>query len=208
MNIETLYKQIVDYLAPLQTPTEQAVYYYLLRHSLLEGQSTVQVGDRTIAKEVSASAKGKLAKTPGLAPSTIASTLRDLQKKGHIVILTIEQKGKVIEIKYPSQISECVEMMQESKTDDIITDYYNDPRGRELVFERDDWRCQYCGEKLNKNNIAIDHYIPQRAGRDNSIENLKTSCISCNSIKSGKSFEEAAPLILQSIRNRNTHNNV
>jgi 5-methylcytosine-specific restriction endonuclease McrA len=45
-------------------------------------------------------------------------------------------------------------------------------------------------------------YIPKSKSGRNNIDNLKTACLLCNSIKSGKSFEEAAPLLLKSITER------
>ena len=38
-------------------------------------------------------------------------------------------------------------------------------------------------------------------------ENLRTCCLICNSVKSGKSFEEAAPLILKSMQERRQRRN-
>ena len=201
MDTNLLYKQVVDFLAPLQTPTEQAVYYYIIRQTVLEGKSTFQIGDRALAKVVSAPAKGKLSKSKGLSPGTIQQTLKSLQDKGHIYIHSIEQKGKVIEARFPYQIDECVQLM-EAPEDDKEVDYYTDPKGRRAIFDRDEWTCQYCGDPVDTKNIVLDHYIPQHAGGDNSKENLKTACIPCNSVKSGKSFEEASVFILKSIRER------
>jgi len=82
-NLEQIFKDVVDYLSPLQTPTEQSVYNYLLRWSIFEKQEIIQTGDRSLAASVSMPAKGKLSKSEGLSYSTIRSTLRDLEAKGH-----------------------------------------------------------------------------------------------------------------------------
>ena len=59
-----IFNEVIDYLSPLQTPTEQAIYNYLLRWSYFEtGKNTIQVGDRTIAKEVSKEIKDLKSKT-------------------------------------------------------------------------------------------------------------------------------------------------
>lgn len=63
-----------------------------------------------------------------------------------------------------------------------------------------------CGERLDIANITLDHYIPQSKGGNHSKENLKTACLLCNSIKSGKTFEEAAVLLLKSISERKKKN--
>ena len=81
-------------------------------------------------------------------------------------------------------------------------DYFNDPKERILIFERDNCTCQYCGEKVTKDNATLDHYIPQSKGGKNTKDNLRTLCLVCNGIKSSKAFEEAAPFILKSIQER------
>jgi len=73
---------------------------------------------------------------------------------------------------------------------------------RRLLFERDGWKCQYCGELVTEQTATLDHRIPVSKGGDDSEGNLATACLMCNSLKSGKSYEEAAPLILASIRQR------
>ena len=55
-------------------------------------------------------------------------------------------------------------------------------RLKDKVFARDGYRCVYCG---TAENLVIDHYLPTAAGGGNAIENLVTSCHSCNSQKGG-----------------------
>ena len=47
--------------------------------------------------------------------------------------------------------------------------------------------------KLLKKNDTLDHLIPQCKGGGHNKNNLKTCCLVCNAIKSGKHTEEAAP---------------
>jgi 5-methylcytosine-specific restriction endonuclease McrA len=73
---------------------------------------------------------------------------------------------------------------------------------RQIVFARDRWTCGYCYksavsfEVVDRNFrpyvipigsdghwMEIDHVIPYRKTQDNSIENLITSCFSCNNKK-------------------------
>jgi len=81
-------------------------------------------------------------------------------------------------------------------------DYFNNPEKRHEIFERDKWICQYCGEKITQENATIDHFIPQSKGGKHNKENLKLCCFICNSIKSGKTYEEAAQFLLKSIQER------
>lgn len=46
------------------------------------------------------------------------------------------------------------------------------------------------------------HNLRNNLNRDRYELKLKTACLLCNSIKSGKTFEEAAPLILKSLKER------
>jgi len=200
--IETV-KDVIDYLLPLQTPTEQAIYIYLFRNSVLIGKNTIQIGERSLAKSVSKPAKGKLSKSKGLSYSTIRSNLRTLEEKTHISVLSTEQKGKIIRVKLPEDVEECRSLMYKDKPK-LEIDYYNDPSKRMEIFERDNWTCYFCGQKVTTKNATLDHYVPQFKGGKHSKENLKTACLICNSIKSGKTYEEAAPLLLKSLKERNS----
>lgn len=199
-------KDVIDYLSPLQTPTEQSIYNYLLRWSYLEnGKNQVQVGDRTLAKEVSKPAKGKLSKSKGLAPSTVSDCIRDLVKKGHIDIIEINRNGKIYKVKLPLEVEESLKLKNEKNGDlrkESPEDYFTDSERRKIVFERDKWFCHYCGDKVTDKNATLDHLNPQSKGGKHNKDNLKTCCLVCNSIKSGKTYEEAAPFLLKSIRER------
>ena len=55
---------------------------------------------------------------------------------------------------------------------------------RELVLTRDNFTCQYCGEKDGE--MHIDHVVPISRGGTNDIENLAVACADCNSSKGQK----------------------
>jgi 5-methylcytosine-specific restriction endonuclease McrA len=59
---------------------------------------------------------------------------------------------------------------------------------RRRIFERDAYRCRYCGSHLN---LTIDHVTPVTAGGLDTDENLVTCCKSCNSSKHARTPEEA-----------------
>ena len=56
------------------------------------------------------------------------------------------------------------------------------------VYERDDWCCQYCGER---SDLTIDHLIPQSRGGGNDPANLMVACRTCNSKKGDRTPSEA-----------------
>lgn len=51
------------------------------------------------------------------------------------------------------------------------------------VFERDKYRCVYCGTHLN---LTCDHIFPESKGGETTFDNLQTMCKSCNSKKGTK----------------------
>lgn len=57
---------------------------------------------------------------------------------------------------------------------------------RRSIFERDEFRCQYCGEVFAESHLNIDHVIPRDKGGVTSWENVVTSCIDCNSRKANR----------------------
>lgn len=57
---------------------------------------------------------------------------------------------------------------------------------RENLFDRDGYRCQYCGNHFEAGHLNMDHVIPRDRGGRTSWENIVTSCISCNSRKANR----------------------
>ena len=51
---------------------------------------------------------------------------------------------------------------------------------REEIFERDEWRCVYCGEQFAPAALTIDHVQPLARGGDSSGGNVVTACATCN----------------------------
>ncbi len=57
---------------------------------------------------------------------------------------------------------------------------------RESLFERDNYRCQYCGNNFEEAHLNMDHVIPRDRGGRTSWENIVTSCIKCNTRKANR----------------------
>jgi CRISPR/Cas system Type II protein with McrA/HNH and RuvC-like nuclease domain len=56
-------------------------------------------------------------------------------------------------------------------------------RARFIIFERDDFKCIYCGRSSIEDgaSLCLDHIMPYSdEWKDNSIYNLITSCSDCN----------------------------
>ncbi len=42
------------------------------------------------------------------------------------------------------------------------------------------YKCAYCGEKLRKKDVDVDHIVPKSRGGSNQVNNLTASCSHCN----------------------------
>jgi 5-methylcytosine-specific restriction endonuclease McrA len=62
---------------------------------------------------------------------------------------------------------------------------------RRNVFLRDDYTCQYCGERFDPRHLTCDHLMPKSRGGVAEWTNIVTSCIYCNLKKGDKLPEEA-----------------
>jgi 5-methylcytosine-specific restriction endonuclease McrA len=54
---------------------------------------------------------------------------------------------------------------------------------RNGIFERDEFRCVYCGEQFPADELTLDHVQPQVRGGDRSEGNLVTAGKACNTLK-------------------------
>lgn len=67
---------------------------------------------------------------------------------------------------------------------------------RRNIFERDRNTCQYCGKRVSKCDLTLDHVVPRSRGGRDSWENLVLACVPCNVRKGNRTPEEAhMPLI-------------
>jgi 5-methylcytosine-specific restriction endonuclease McrA len=51
------------------------------------------------------------------------------------------------------------------------------------IFERDAYRCVYCGQQFPPEELTIDHVDARVRGGDRSDGNLVTACRGCNTLK-------------------------
>lgn len=64
------------------------------------------------------------------------------------------------------------------------------------VYERDDYRCLYCGVETSEDRQdallgpSVDHILPVSRGGCHCLSNLATACRSCNSRKATKTLDE------------------
>lgn len=198
IGFEQIYREVVDYLAPLQTMYEQAIYHVLLRKSHLEGTSAVRIGQRSLARMAPLSSKAGTRNKGGeirrSSQAQIKKVLDSLVKKGHIELADTTFDGTLYRVKLPREIPECLTRIRQAKVVQVasvtVDDYFNVPENRIKILERDSNKCRYCGCEVTPKNATLDHIKPMSEGGDHSADNLVTRCLKCNSIKSARKPEE------------------
>ena len=59
------------------------------------------------------------------------------------------------------------------------------------VATRDDFRCQYCGDKFSMRQLTYDHVVPRAQGGKTTWENIVMACYACNEVKGGRTPRQA-----------------
>ncbi len=193
-----LSEEFVDFLLPLLKPYEATIYLYLLRRSHLGvGSPKIRIGKRTIAADCR---QGTRAARSNFAHVT--ELLKALERKQCISIGDTTREGTLYTVKLPCEIPVAKERIATHTVPEQPLNYYRDPALRNNLFEQDKWICRYCGEQVSAENATLDHLVPISKGGSDAPENLATCCFIYNAIKSGKTYEETAPAILASLRER------
>jgi 5-methylcytosine-specific restriction endonuclease McrA len=59
------------------------------------------------------------------------------------------------------------------------------------IMSRDAFQCQYCGRKVQRADLNLDHVVPRAHGGKSTWENVVTSCVDCNRSKGGRTPSQA-----------------
>ncbi|MEN9503215.1 MAG: hypothetical protein RI964_2500 [Pseudomonadota bacterium] len=73
----------------------------------------------------------------------------------------------------------------------LLLDAYIPHLNNPTLFRRDDYICLYCGEHFAEKDLSRDHVHPLVKGGLDVWTNVVTACKTCNSIKGGRTPEEA-----------------
>lgn len=68
---------------------------------------------------------------------------------------------------------------------------------RQNIYLRDNYRCQYCGERFPTEELTYDHVLPRSRGGKTEWENIVTCCIDCNKKKGGRTPDEAGMRLIR-----------
>ncbi len=193
--LPAIISSIVEFLQPILTPYEVAIYWYLFNNSIVKtGEQYTRVSN----KNISSCATSARRSGATVCDTAIKENLAMLKEKDVIAIVgDTNREGTLYKIFIPDEIPACIEAMKHqisaSPTSLDIKkelDFYNVKENRLKIFERDDFKCHYCGKLLTRFSATLDHIQPVSKGGDNSFDNLITACLHCNSERGNKSISD------------------
>lgn len=126
-------------------------------------------------------------------PLNFVSSIRALNLlfKGRAELIFMSEKPSVWGEKINTS-SRSFEVPATLRLVERVNRKYTAPRFRKWVlFNRDEWQCQYCGVSLDVRSVTIDHVIPRSKGGATSWKNCVASCKKCNWRKGSKTLAEA-----------------
>jgi hypothetical protein len=189
--LPAIISSVIDFLHPVLKPYEIAVYWYLFNNSIIKtGEQFVRASTRGM----SGIAKSASGQSNTISYKAIQDSLNSLKEIGAISIAgDTNRDGTLYKVAIPDEISICRAMMVE-KSKIVETpvdtkkelDFYNISDNRIKIFERDNFKCHYCGKLLTRFSATLDHIQPVSRGGDNSYDNLVTACLHCNSERGNK----------------------
>lgn len=68
---------------------------------------------------------------------------------------------------------------------------------RHNVYARDHDTCQYCGRRLPRSELNLDHVVPRSQGGLSTWDNVVCSCHTCNRRKGGNTPQQAGIRLLK-----------
>ena len=91
---------------------------------------------------------------------------------------------------YPDRIIRSERVAMNVPSICVTRDYFHYKKNvkfsRGNLYLRDLFKCQYCGEFYDYEELTIDHVLPKMHGGDSSWGNTVTSCKPCNQRKGAK----------------------
>ena len=184
-NAELVCKQFEDALAPrlrLST-TDRAVYYHLLRHSRLEGQTRLHFSNIWLARNL------------GLTQETVRASLRRLIAHRAVRLVKRSKAGHVADVRLPAEVPGALRRRAASRgalqrvpsssgpANLEQIDFMRTPALRRAIHPREGGICFYCLRRIGAEMQCLDHVIPRAQLGPNSYRNLVSACRECNSRK-------------------------
>lgn len=117
------------------------------------------------------------------------------------LVLIIKGKAKYVKIMNRIDDVICIDNIIIPKviklTYDLAVPDMELPFNRENILVRDNYTCQYCGEKLPSNELTLDHVFPKSRWGPDIWENIVACCKKCNQKKADRTPKEAGMKLLR-----------
>lgn len=65
------------------------------------------------------------------------------------------------------------------------------------IYTRDGFKCQFCGQRFDSEELTFDHVLPRSRGGKTTWENIVTACVECNKTKADRTPAEAKMHLLK-----------
>jgi hypothetical protein len=173
LELPLIIQEIVDDLQPLLTAYQAAFYWYLFRHSIAKnGNSLLRVSTPEM-KAVIRNSRGGGAISRGQVQDTLNFLLSmgAIRKEGEP-----NRDGTLYRLFIPDEIEACRQFRAErtaaepkTEASESEADYYNVRENRIKVYERDEYKCRYCGKQLTRFTATLDHVKAIAEHGDNSF---------------------------------------
>lgn len=181
-NAELVWKQFSDILIPQLklSITDRAVYWHLVRHSRLEGESRLHFSIAWLSRGIRLSA------------SATRRALRHLVSIRALRLVVRSKAGHTVAVRLPEEIPTWRKLLltaraKPSKPNIEALDFFGSRALRNAIHARDGGECFYCLKRMTLAERCIDHVKPQSKAGRNSYRNLVSCCNDCNSQKGTKS---------------------
>ncbi len=176
-----VWKQFTDVLVPRLrfSSTDQVVYFYLFRHTRLEGKLRLQFS------------MDWLARGTRLCTGAVRPAVRRLVDHGVFRLVERSKTGHVVEVRLPEEVpvprldppETCKPAPQISAFNLEEVDFLSTKALRKAIHARECGFCFYCLRRTDTRVQCIDHVVPQVQSGRNSYRNLVSCCMECNTQK-------------------------
>ena len=195
LNTTLLWKQFTDVLFPRLrfSLTDRAVYFYLLRHTRLEGHRELHCSMPWIARGL------------GISTGPVRESVRRLAVLGALRLVQRSKAGHILEVRLPDEIRPANPSLPPIAGDVAGATAVGDPTSppsaadlekldflktralRQSIHLRERGLCFYCLCRTDAHTQCLDHVQPRVKAGCNSYRNLVSCCLECNSQKGERS---------------------
>src|ERR1035437_3805201 len=187
LDLKEFFIQFQDHLAPKLDTYEQAIYLYIFRKSRRLALDMCTIGFNS---ERTRLATGSCEKGKPMGRSTCELKVQSLEEKGCIRVVRVNHDGRLLRLNLPSEIPGIIPLpAQESEVDIEVMDFFNVSSNRLLLLKRENYKCFYTLQKLDKDNFIVEHVVSRPAG-NNSYRNCVAASREANNKKGATSAED------------------